>query len=71
MATRNKFIGKSPKKRGPGRPRKADAINEVIPVGLTKELVEALDAWCEREGVKFRSAAIRRFIVEGLQRGKR
>ena len=71
MTSRNKYIAKSTKKRGPGRPRKPDAINQIVPVALSADLVAKLDAWCEREDVKFRSAAIRRFVEEGLQRGKR
>jgi hypothetical protein len=68
MPTHNKFATKS--KRGPGRPRKPDAINQAISVGLSKSLVAELDAWCAREGVKFRSTAIRRFVEQGLRRGK-
>jgi len=68
MTARNKHAPKA--KRGPGRPRKPDAANQRIPVALSKSLVAELDAWCAREGVKFRSAAIRRFVEQGL-RGKR
>jgi len=57
MATHNKFATKS--KRGPGRPRKPDAINQAISVGLSKGLVAKLDAWCAR-GASIRSTAIRR-----------
>jgi hypothetical protein len=68
MAARNKYVAKS--KRGPGRPRKPDAINQTIPVALSKDLVAKLDAWCKREGVKFRSAAIRRFVENALRERK-
>jgi hypothetical protein len=65
MAARNKYVTKS--KRGPGRPRKPNAINQAITVALSKDLLAKLDAWCEQEGVKFRSAAIRRFVEDALQ----
>jgi hypothetical protein len=72
MAERNKHIPKIMiKKRGRGRPSKPDAANQVVPVQLSKDLVAGLDQWCKREGVKFRSAAIRRFVEEALQKGKR
>lgn len=70
MATRNKHIPKITKKRGRGRPRKPGAANRVVPVQLSEDLIAKLDIWCEREGMKFRSAAIRRFVEEAL-RGKR
>ena len=68
MAARNKYTVKP--KRGPGRPRKPDAINQAVTVALSKGLVAKLDEWCEREGVKFRSAAIRQFVEEAVK-GKR
>lgn len=68
MAARNKHLSKP--KRGPGRPPKPDAINQTVAVALSKDLVTKLDAWRKREGVKFRSAAIRQFVEEGLS-GKR
>jgi hypothetical protein len=71
MSTGNKHIPKPEKRRGPGRPPKPGAANHVVPVQLSEELIAKLDAWCGREGVKFRSTAIRRFVEEALQRRKR
>jgi hypothetical protein len=71
MTARNKRIPKPTKRRGPGRPRKADPANQVVPVKLSKELIAEIDAWRAVAGVKFRSAAIRRLIEEALQRRKR
>jgi hypothetical protein len=68
MMARNKHIPKSTKRRGPGRPPKPDAANQVVPVQLSKDLIAKLDAWSEGEGVKFRSAAIRRLLEEALSR---
>jgi hypothetical protein len=67
MTVRNKRIPKLTKKRGPGRPKKPGAANRVVPVQLSAELIAKLDEWCEREGVKFRSAAIRRFVEEAVK----
>jgi metal-responsive CopG/Arc/MetJ family transcriptional regulator len=57
-------------KRGPGRPRKADAINRPVTVALSENLVAKLDAWREGKGIN-RSTAIRRFVEQGLRKGKR
>jgi hypothetical protein len=70
MTTRNQTLAKSTKKRGPGRPRKPDAATSTVPVALSKDLIAMLDEWRKREGVNSRSAAIRRFVEEGLQRDK-
>jgi len=71
MTTRNKHVPKiTTKKRGRGRPRKKNAATQRVPVALSNDLLAALDQWCEDLGVR-RSAAIRRFVEEALQRGKR
>jgi len=72
MSQRNKTVRKIPKKRGRGRPPLGDhAATLTVPIVLTANLVAKLDEWRKREGIKTRSAAIRRFIEEGLERGKR
>jgi len=71
MASRNKYVEKIVKKRRRGRPSKDDPAAHTVPVALSKELLDKLDEWRKQHGVKFRSAAIRRFVEEALQRGKR
>jgi Ribbon-helix-helix protein, copG family len=71
MATRNKALAKPAKKRTPGRPRKPDAATTTVAVALSKDLVDKLDAWRKREGVKTRSAAIRHCVEEIVLMGKR
>jgi hypothetical protein len=54
------------KKRGRGRPRKLRAANQTVTIQLSKELVAEIEQWSEREGIDFRSTAIRHLIEHGL-----
>jgi hypothetical protein len=68
MAKRNTRVRKSINKgRGPGRPPKPDAANELLTLRLSKKTIEALDKWASREGVA-RSAAARTLIERGLEK---
>jgi hypothetical protein len=55
-----------PKRRG----RPATGKDPLISLRVPPELKKAIEDWAKREKIK-RSEAIRRFVEEGLQRGKR
>ena len=59
----NKHISK---KRGRGRPRKADAATTLVSVQLSKVTVKRLDQWAKANTIPSRSGAIRRLVEAGL-----
>jgi metal-responsive CopG/Arc/MetJ family transcriptional regulator len=62
-----------PKKRGRGTPRKEHQIRNQVPITgmLPPELIAALDAATERQGLVSRSEVIRRACVAYLDRLER
>jgi len=55
-----------PKKRGRGRPRKADAATTVVPVQLSKAAVRNLDRWIKDNDMRSRSGAIRWMVEQTI-----
>jgi hypothetical protein len=63
---------KAEEKRTRGRPRKAGALTTRLPVMVSVEIMENIDAWMIENGVESRHVAARMLIEEGLSRsGKR
>ena len=63
MENVNKHISK---KRGRGRPRKADAATTLVPVQLSKATVKNLDRWAKDNAIGSRSGAVRWMIEQAL-----
>jgi metal-responsive CopG/Arc/MetJ family transcriptional regulator len=57
-------IRKSRKKMG--RPPMGEEAASIYPMRLPNEIVTAVDAYAEREGIKTRSEAFRRLVEIGL-----
>jgi hypothetical protein len=63
---------KAEEKRTRGRPRKVGALTTRLPVMVSVEIMESIDAWMAESGVESRHVAARMLIEEGLSRsGKR
>jgi hypothetical protein len=55
-------------KRTRGRPRKPGALTTRLPVMVSVEIMENIDAWMDESGVESRHVAARMLIEEGLIR---
>jgi metal-responsive CopG/Arc/MetJ family transcriptional regulator len=56
------------RKKKLGRPRIGKKTADVFAIRLPEEIKKAVEAWAKREGIKSRSAAIRRLVERGLER---
>jgi hypothetical protein len=59
---------KAEEKRTRGRPRKVGALTTRLPVMVSVEIMESIDAWMTENDVESRHVAARMLIEEGLVR---